>query len=197
LANHKICFEKSLDKPTKSRRVVPWCQDSSGCSDRPVRSSVTGSTSPSGSSSHGPWEPEYCTNTSIRGDALRGCAQCFFAPQWSLEFSHILLTFNMPHIHTSVVSSSHFQPIVIRALKRYKERTKDDLFAHPLAAQLRACNSPSAILLVLQQQIQVHNRSRCSHERLTHCLDPTVNVLYTFSRVLEDGVGLVCFRTWF
>jgi hypothetical protein len=103
----------------------------------------------------------------------------------------------MPHTHTSVVSPSHFQLIVIRALKTYERRTKKDLFAHPLAAQLRACNSPGAILLVLQQQVQVHNQSRCSHERLTHYLDHTVNVLYIFSLALEEGVGLVCFRTCF
>ena len=99
----------------------------------------------------------------------------------------------MPHIHTTVVSSSHFQLIVIRALKAYKERTKKDLFAHPIAAQLRACNSPGAILFVLQQQVQAHNRSQYSHERLTNRLDRTVNVLYAFCRAL----GLVCFRTWF
>jgi hypothetical protein len=103
----------------------------------------------------------------------------------------------MPHIHNSVVSSSHFQLIVIRALKTYEKCTKEDLFAHPLAAQLQACNSPGAILLVLQQQVQVHNQSRCSHERLTHCLDTTVNILYTFSLALEEGAGLVCFRTCF
>jgi hypothetical protein len=103
----------------------------------------------------------------------------------------------MPHFHSSVLSSSHFQLIVIRALKTYKMRTKKDIFAHPLAAQLRACNSPGAILLVLQQQVQARNQSRRSHERLTLCLDPTVNVLYTFSRALEEGVGYVCFGTWF
>jgi hypothetical protein len=105
----------------------------------------------------------------------------------------------MPHIHTGIVSSSHFQLIVIRALKTYERRTKKDLFAHPLAAQLQACNSPGAILLVLQQQVQVHNQSRRSYERLTHYLDHTVNVLYTFSLPLEEGasVGLVCFRTCF
>ena len=102
----------------------------------------------------------------------------------------------MPHIHTTVVSSSHFQLIVIRALKAYKERTKKDLFAHPLAAQLRACNTTGAILLVLQHQVQIHNQLRYSHERLTHYLDPAVNVLFTFSLALEEGIGLVCFRTW-
>ena len=101
------------------------------------------------------------------------------------------LTLNMPHIHTSVVSSSHFHLIVIRSLKTYKERTKKDLFAHPIAAQLRACNSPGAILFVLQQQVQARNQSQYSHERLTDRLDRTVNILYAFSRAL----GLVCFRT--
>ncbi|KAI0272945.1 hypothetical protein BGY98DRAFT_1099667 [Russula aff. rugulosa BPL654] len=96
----------------------------------------------------------------------------------------------MPHIHTGVVSSSCFRLTVIRALKTYQNHTKKDLFAHPLAAQLRACNSPDAILLVLQQQVQVHDQPRCSHERLTYCLEPTVNVLYSFSLALEKGVGL-------
>jgi hypothetical protein len=116
-----------------------------------------------------------------------------------LEFSHIPLTLNMPHTHTSVVSSSHSQLIVIRALKTYEKCTMIDLFTHPLAAQLRACNSPGSILLMLQQQVQAHNQSpsRCSHERLIHYLDPTVNVLYTFSLVLEEGVGFVYLRTCF
>lgn len=103
----------------------------------------------------------------------------------------------MPHIHASVVSSSYFQLTVIRALNAYQNHTKKDLFAHPLADQLRACNSPDAILLVLQRQVQVHDQPRCSHERLTHCLEPTVNVLYTFSLALEKGVGLVWLRTCF
>jgi hypothetical protein len=112
-----------------------------------------------------------------------------------LEFSHILLALNMPHIHTSVVSSSNFQLIVIRALKTYNMRTKEDLFAHPLAAQLRDCDSPGAILVVLQEQVQVHNKSRRGHERVSHFLEPTVNLLHTFSLALEEGVGFVCFRT--
>lgn len=101
----------------------------------------------------------------------------------------------MPHIHSGVVSSSCFRLTVIRALKTYQSHTKKDLFAHPLAAQLQACDSPDAILLVLQQQVQVHDRPRCSHERLSYCLEPVVNVLYSFSLTLEKGVGLVCFST--
>lgn len=103
----------------------------------------------------------------------------------------------MPHIHASVVSSSYFRLTVVRAFETYQNRTKKDLFAHPLAAQLRACDSPDAILLVLQQQVQVHDLHRCGQERLTHCLEPTVNVLYTFTLALEKGVDLVRLRSRF
>jgi hypothetical protein len=67
--------------------------------------------------------------------------------------------------------------------------------AHPLAAQLQSCNSASAILAVLQQQVQELDQSRSSDERWSRWLDPTVNVVYAFSTTLGAGVGLVCFRT--
>lgn len=105
----------------------------------------------------------------------------------------------MPHIRTDAVSSSHLQLTVIRALKTYKKHTKKDLFSHPFAAQFRAYNSPGTIRLVLQWQIQMQglSQSQCGHERLARCLEPTVNLLYTFSLALEEGDGLVCFRTCF
>lgn len=105
----------------------------------------------------------------------------------------------MPHIHTSAVSESsfHLQLTVIRAMKTYKKHTKNDLFSHPFAVQFRAHNSSGTILLVLQWQIQMQglSQSQCGHERLARCLEPTVNLLYTFSLALEEGGGLVCFGT--
>jgi hypothetical protein len=62
---------------------------------------------------------------------------------------------------------------------------------HPLAAQLQACDSPSAVITVLQQQVQELNQSGGGDSKLTKWLNPTVNVLYTFSAVLGEGVGLV------
>ncbi|KAH9989294.1 hypothetical protein BJV77DRAFT_1151561 [Russula vinacea] len=88
-------------------------------------------------------------------------------------------------------SSSSFRPIFDNALKAYESRTKKDLLKHPLAAQLQACNSPSSILALLQQQTQALNRSQSSNDRLTKWLDPTVNVLYAFSETLGEGVGMV------
>jgi hypothetical protein len=89
-----------------------------------------------------------------------------------------------------ISTSSNFKPIFDNALKAYKKRTKKDLLKHPLADRLRACNSPSNILTVLQEQVQELNESQRSN---TKWLDPTVNVIHTFSETLGEGVGSVRF----
>jgi hypothetical protein len=87
---------------------------------------------------------------------------------------------------------SNFQLITNNALDEYKKRTKKDLRAHPLVTELQSCNTPSAILSVLQQGL---DESRRSDDRWTRWLGPTVNVLFTLSATLGEGVGLVCVRT--
>jgi hypothetical protein len=102
----------------------------------------------------------------------------------------------MSYTHsTASSSSSNFQFIFNNALKAYEKRTKQDLLAHPLAAQLQTSDSPSTILSILQQQIQGLDQSQSNDDRWTKWLDPTVNVLYAFSATLGEGVGLVCLRT--
>ena len=100
----------------------------------------------------------------------------------------------MSHSHSTASSSNNFQLIINNALEAYKKRTKQDLLAHPLASQLQACDSPAAILAVLQQQVEGLDQSRNSDDRLTKWLDPTINVLYTLSATLGEGVGLVSLR---
>jgi hypothetical protein len=82
-----------------------------------------------------------------------------------------------------------------QCLRPIQETTKKDLRAHPLVTQLQSCNSSSAILAVLQQQLQGLDQSRASDDRWTQWLDPTVNVLFTLSATLGEGVGLVCVKT--
>jgi hypothetical protein len=107
----------------------------------------------------------------------------------------VLALLFMSHSHATGSSSPNFQLILNNALDKYKRRTKNDLLAHPLAAQLQSCNSPSAILAVLQQQLQGLGQSQSSDERWSRWLDPTVNVVYAFSSTLAAGAGLVCLRT--
>ncbi|KAN0127634.1 hypothetical protein V8E53_014553 [Lactarius tabidus] len=88
-------------------------------------------------------------------------------------------------------SSSNFQSIFNAALKAYEKKTKKDLLAHPLVAQLKACNSPNDILTVLQDKVNELDQSRSADERLSQWLNPTINVLYSFSATIGAGVGLV------
>jgi hypothetical protein len=88
-------------------------------------------------------------------------------------------------------SSSNFQSIFDASLQSYNNKTKNRLLDHPLASRLQSCDSPNAILSVLQDLIQQFDQRRTSDKRLNNWLNPTMNVLYTFSAILSDGVSLV------
>ena len=100
----------------------------------------------------------------------------------------------MSHGGPSTSSSPNFQLIFNNALKAYERRTRSDLLAHPLVAQLQDCNSVGAILDIVHQQVQEFHQSREGDESLTKWLDPTVKVLYSLSNTLGEGVSLVCIR---
>jgi hypothetical protein len=102
----------------------------------------------------------------------------------------------MSQVPPSSTSSTTFETIFTAALEEYKKQTKKDIASHPLAAQLKTCESPSAILTVLRAQVQAFDKSQLERadEKLTKWLDPTVNVLYAFSAILGDAVGLVIAR---
>jgi hypothetical protein len=92
---------------------------------------------------------------------------------------------------SSSSSSSNFQSILNASLQAYDNKTKNKLLDHPLATQLQSCDSPNAVLTVLQDLVQQFDQRRTNDERLKNWLNPTVNVLYTFSAILGEGVGLV------
>ena len=87
-------------------------------------------------------------------------------------------------------SSFNFQSIFNASLQAYDNKTKNKLLDHPLAAQLQSCDSPNAILTVLQDLVQQFDQRRTSDQRLENWLNPTVNVLYAVSTTL-GLVGLV------
>jgi hypothetical protein len=90
-----------------------------------------------------------------------------------------------------MVSSPSFKLIFEKALKAYTKKTKQDLTAHPLATQLQGCDSPAAIVIILQDQIDQFRQSQSGDERLQKWLNPTINVLYAFSATLGQGIGMV------
>ena len=106
-----------------------------------------------------------------------------------------LMSHQVSHANPTASSSSpNFQLIINNALDKYKKLTKNDLLSHPLAAQIQSCDSPTAILAVLHQQLEGLDQSRSSDERWSRWLDPTINVLYALSSTLAAGVSLVRLR---
>ena len=109
----------------------------------------------------------------------------------SLSIQSVASANTMSQIPSNRAASTDFETIVNAALEEYEKKTKKDIASHPLAAQLKSCDSPSAILAVLRAQVQESDKSQTADERLTKWLDPTVNVLCAFSAILGDAVGLV------
>jgi hypothetical protein len=105
-----------------------------------------------------------------------------------------LISLLMSHTHPTFASSSNFQSIFNNALRAYERRMKEDLSAHPLAAQLQDCSSPSNILDVLQRQVDEFNQSQLRNEKWMRWLDPTIKVLHAFSVTLGEHVTSVCLR---
>ena len=97
----------------------------------------------------------------------------------------------MSTVPATSTSHSNFVSIFNAALESYRLRTKKDLASHPLLSSIQSCDSPEAILTVLREQIPVFSQSQNGDNRLTKWVTPTVNVLYSFSAALGQGVGLV------
>ncbi|KAN0103876.1 hypothetical protein V8E52_011554 [Russula decolorans] len=87
-------------------------------------------------------------------------------------------------------SQSNFVSIFNAALESYKRKTQKDLASHPLLPSLQSCESPEGVLTVLRDQVPAFNPSRNGDDGLTKWVAPTVNVLYSFSGTIGQGVGL-------
>ena len=92
--------------------------------------------------------------------------------------------------------TSRYRAIFDSALEAYKKKTGNDLISDPLFHSIETCNSPDAVLAILQAQILKPGQpqSSGSGNKLTTWLDPTVNVLNTFSATIGGFVGLVSFK---
>jgi hypothetical protein len=76
------------------------------------------------------------------------------------------------------------------ASDEYNRLTGQDLQKHPLATDLDTCRKPQDVSILLQTQAQAFSKFCEGDKKLMKWLDPTVNILFTFSATLE-GVGLI------
>jgi hypothetical protein len=88
-------------------------------------------------------------------------------------------------------SNNNFLAIFQAALIEFETVTGKSLHGHPFSTQLETCDNTQAVLNVLQTQAETFSRFRNRNERLMAWLDPTVNILFTLSTTLGEGIGLV------
>ena len=101
-----------------------------------------------------------------------------------------------PTAPTASTSQTKFVSIFNAALESYQRKIKKDLASHPLLPGLQSCESPEAVLAVLREQVPAYNQSQNGDDGLTKWVTPTVNVLYSFSGTIGQGVGLVNINTF-
>ena len=100
----------------------------------------------------------------------------------------------MPRTPSTTDPSKRFRSFFDKSLKAYTKKTEKDLLSLPLFRELNACNSPEEILNKFRDPNLGFNRPGNSDDSLERWLIPIVNVLYTFSATLGEGVGLVRLR---
>jgi hypothetical protein len=94
----------------------------------------------------------------------------------------------------SAPPSDYCQAIFNKALDDYEETTRKDLRSDSLLRQLESCQSPDAVLSVFQQHIPGFDKSGNKDDRQTRWLNPTVEVLCSFSQTVGGAVALVSLK---
>ena len=78
-----------------------------------------------------------------------------------------------------------------RALSDYKNKTGKPLLDHPIAAQLKRCDSVDSIKALFQVQAEAFQQFRDGDKRLMKWINPVVDVLSTFSDTIGGAAGIV------
>ena len=104
------------------------------------------------------------------------------------------------HSRSSMSSSSSnsnvscsFQGLFDAALRDYGQKTGTDIAADPLITRLERCDSPKAILELLQEQVHSFNQFRDEdwNIKLTRWLKSTVDTLHGLSTSVFQNIGPV------
>ena len=85
---------------------------------------------------------------------------------------------------------SNFQSI-IDAVDKYAEQTGINLKENPFADKVKSCDSPGAVLLLLQENLKAFKDYRDQNRKIIECISPVVQFVHAFSGILGEAAGLV------
>ena len=85
---------------------------------------------------------------------------------------------------------SNFQSI-LDGVDKYTEQTGINLKEDPFADKIKGCDSPGAVLLLLQENLKAFKDYRENNRKFIDCISPVVQFVHAFSGVLGEAAGLV------
>ena len=77
------------------------------------------------------------------------------------------------------------------AVDKYAEQTGINLRENPFADKVQTCDSPGAVLLLLQENLKVFKDYRDKNRKFIECMRPIVQFVHAFSGILGSAAGLV------
>ena len=80
---------------------------------------------------------------------------------------------------------------ILDAADKYAEQTGINLKDNPFADKVKGCDSPSAVLLLLQENLKAFKDFRDKDRKFIECVSPVVQVVHAFSGILGEAAGLV------
>lgn len=95
---------------------------------------------------------------------------------------------------TNGASVSRFTAIFEAASTEYKALTGQDLGTHPFAFAIDSQNTLDSVLDIFRKQAQAFDKFSKANDKLMAWLTAIVNILFTFSATLGEGIGLVSFH---
>ena len=102
----------------------------------------------------------------------------------------IELDYCPPSSLLSTMSSSNLQSIR-DALDNYAEKMKIDIDNNPFAEQVQGCDTPGAVLQLLEKNRDEFKEYRDKNRKFIDCLSPVVRFVHAFSGILGEAASLV------
>jgi hypothetical protein len=80
---------------------------------------------------------------------------------------------------------------ILAAADKYAEQTGINLKDNPFADKVKGSDSPSAVLLLLQENLKEFKDYRDKNRKFIECVSPVVQFVHAFSGILGEAAGLV------
>ena len=80
---------------------------------------------------------------------------------------------------------------ILDAADKYAQQTGVNLKDNPFTDKVKACDSPTAVLSLLQENLRSFNEYRDKNRKFIECVSPVVQFVHAFSGILGEAGGLV------